>query len=50
MSGSNISTRNHCVIRIGSTASNPEAAVNDVVADFANELNFGTYTNNNADS
>ena len=50
MSGSNISTRNHCVIRIGSTASNPEAAVNDVVAAFANELNFGTYTINNADS
>ena len=50
MTVSTLAKRNHCVTRIGSTASNPEAVVNDVVAAFANELNFGTYTINNADS
>lgn len=50
MSVSSLAKRNHCVIRIGSTASDPEAAVNAVVDAFANELNFGTYTINDADS
>lgn len=50
MPTSALAKRNHCVIRIGSTASNPEAAVNAVVDSFANELNFGTYTINDVDS
>lgn len=50
MTGSTLAKRNHCAIRIGSTASDPEAAVNAVVDSFANELNFGTYTINDADS
>ena len=48
MSGSNIPTRNHCIIQVGSTASVQEDAINAAVSSFANELKFGTYTINDA--